>query len=186
MIATLSGKIATVRVTSLILQVNGIGYELYSPASDVSSAKVGENKDYYIYEHIREDTHDLYGFSNELDKAMFEQLLSVSGVGPKVALAIVSSVENLSDVIRSGNTSALQTVSGVGKRVAERIIVDLRSKLGSSGESLSRAESNSPIFEALTQLGYHATQAHSVISKLPPSLQSDEERIKWALKELGK
>lgn len=186
MIATLSGKVASIRITSIVLDVGGIGYEVFSPISEISSAKTGEVKRYFIHEHIREDSHDLYGFSTEEDKSMFEQLLSVNGVGPKVAIAIVSSVENLSGVIRSGNTSALQTVSGVGKRVAERIVVDLRNKFGSSGEPLGQSSSGSPIFEALTQLGYHASQAHEVISKMPSNLNTDEARIKWALKELGK
>lgn len=186
MIATLTGKVAIVRATSIVLEVNGIGYEVFSPVSEISTSKTGDVKKYFIHEHIREDSHDMYGFPTEADKAMFEQLLSVNGVGPKVALAIVSSVENLADVIRSGNTSALQTVSGVGKRVAERIVVDLRNKFDSSGEALGQADAGSPVFEALTQLGYHASQAHEVISKMPSDLTSDEARIKWALKELGR
>lgn len=186
MIATLTGRISSIDINSLVVDVNGIGYEIFPLSNEISVSKVGEQRTYFVHEHIREDSHDLYGFCIKKEKEMFEQLLSVNGVGPKVALAIVSSVENLGDVIRSGNTSALQTVNGVGKRVAERIIVDLRNKFGSTGESIGVSESGSPIFEALTQLGYHASQAHEVISKMPSTLETDEARIKWALKELGK
>ncbi len=185
MIATLSGTVANIDLSSLVLDVNGVGYELFCPISEITGLKLGETKNYFIYEHIREDTHDLYGFTDKANKGMFEQLLSVNGVGPKVALAIVSGVENLSDVIRSGNIAALQTVSGVGKRVAERIIVDLSNKLGSNVDILS-SKSNTSLYEALTQLGYSTVQSHEVIAKMPSELNSDEDRIKWALRELGK
>lgn len=186
MIATLEGNITAIHLTSVILNVHGVGYQVHLTARDIDKIKLNQTTKYFIYEHIREDSHDLYGFSNPDDKQSFEQLLSVNGVGPKVALAITSSVHNLSEAIGSGNTSALQSVSGVGKRVAERIVVDLKNKVGAGSNVLSRAEANSPVYEALVQLGYPSSQSHEVIARMPIDLSGDEEKIKWALKELGK
>lgn len=186
MIATLIGKVSEVRVASLVLVVEGVGYEVFTTLSEINSVTVGEEKFYNIHEHIREDTHDLYGFSTSEDKVMFEKLLSVNGVGPKVALAIVSGVDNLGDAINTSNTAALQGVPGVGKRVAERIVVDLRNKLDTTPEGVGYNEVNSPVYEALIHLGYRAAQAHEIVSKLPKNLKTDEDRIKWALKELSK
>lgn len=186
MIAMLTGELRALHLTSVIVDVSGVGYQVFLTARDLDSAKLNHNATYFIYEHIRDDLHDLYGFSSQEDKSNFEQLLSVNGVGPKLALAITSSVNNLGDVIRQANTAVLQSVPGVGKRVAERIVVELKNKLGTSTTPLESAQAGMAVYEALLQLGFQSTRVHEVISKLPSDLESDEAKIKWALKEIGK
>jgi holliday junction DNA helicase RuvA len=182
MIATLSGKITAINTNQVVLEASGVGYGVALPLFDASHLEVGQLLRLFIYEHIREELHDLYGFQRLEDKALFEKLLSVNGVGPKVALAIISSVENLSEAIAAGNVEILQSVPGIGKKVAERIIVELKGKL----ELADIGTSGGAAHEALVQLGYSAQQAHQALAKVPSKLKTDEERIRHALRELGK
>lgn len=191
MIATLTGTIAEKLPELVVLDVGGVGYGLLMTTDDHGGLPVGQSAKIYIYEHIRENTHDLYGFTKLDSKQLFEQLLDVNGVGPKMALSILSLgvSDNVRAAIAGGDTKFIQQASGVGKRVAERVVVELKDKVGLTGVDLSatgmlQAENvlmKDEAVEALVALGYtpqDASQAlHGVDEKLPA-----EERIKRALK----
>lgn len=194
MIATLTGKITDKNLDSLVLEVNGIGYELYTSLSDLSNVVSDDLIKFYVYEHIREQSHDLFGFISIYDKQLFEKLLSVNGVGPKMALAImnVGSSSEVKAAIAEGDVKVLQSASGVGKKVAERIVVDLKDKVGLLSSDQATAflsdelnESNSEAVDALVSLGYSQNDANYMLKDIDSEL-STEEKIKQALKVKNK
>lgn len=190
MIATLSGKVAEKLTDMVVLEVNGVGYGLLVTTEDHGHLVTGDQAKLYVHEHIREDTHDLYGFTSYDTQKLFEQLLSVKNVGPKVALAVLG-IGNATDVrsaIASGDVKRLQTAKGVGKRAAEQMVVELRDKVGlvaSEGAEgiVSRGGVNTAdeAVQALMSLGYSDADAQRALSSIDADLPT-EERIKQALK----
>jgi Holliday junction DNA helicase RuvA len=191
MIATLNGVVSEKLPNQVVLDVNGVGYGLNVTNEDFGRLATGQSAKVYVYEHIREQSHDLFGFVTLDTKNLFEQLLGVNGVGPKMALAVLS-VGSGSDVrvaIAGGDTKFIQQASGVGKRVAERIVVELKDKVGLEGVDLAttgmlQGESllmKDEAVEALVSLGYTAQDAAVALQKIDPALPT-EERIKQALK----
>jgi holliday junction DNA helicase RuvA len=134
MIATLSGKVAEKLTDLVVLDVNGVGYGLLMTQEEHERLIVGDQTKLYVHEHIREDAHDLYGFTAFDTLRLFEQLLSVKNVGPKVALAVlgIGSATEVRSAIASGDVKLLQSAKGVGKRAAEQMVVELRDKVGLS------------------------------------------------------
>lgn len=185
MIATVEGVVAEKLGDSLIIELSGLGYEVVVPVSDWGSAAVGKSAKFYIYDHIREDSHTLFGFSTQGAKQLFVKLLSVSGVGPKVAMQVMSaaSLDRLQQAIAAGDADLFKGVSGVGKKTAERIMVELRGKV-ESGAGVGAASSGDPAYQALQGLGYTAVQAAEAVAKVPSEITNDQERIKAALKQL--
>ncbi len=190
MIAILTGKIDEKTVNSIVLDVNGVGYEVFASYNDQAKLNSGDSAKLFIYEHIREQSHDLFGFLNKQDKQLFEQLLSVNGVGPKMALSIlnIGNSQEVRAAIATGQVKILQSASGVGKKVAERIVVDLKDKVGLSASDdatsfLLDANINSTdeAFNALIALGYSSQDATESLRGIDDSL-SVEERIRQALK----
>lgn len=190
MIATLSGSIAEKLGEIIVIDVHGVGYGVLTPLEDFGKLLPGDKAKLYIYEHIREQAHDLYGFSQLDTKRLFEQLLDVTGVGPKMALSIlgVGSVEDVRRAIAGGDTKYIQAASGVGKRVAERVVIELKDKVGlvssTNIESLllgSTVAQQDEAVQALLALGYSLPDAVSVLTTIDVSL-STEERVKQALK----
>src|SRR5690606_34201485 len=118
----------------IVLDVQGVGYGLYVPVDDYSSFHTGDAVKFYVYEHIREQAHDLFGFSSLDSKLLFEQLLGVKNVGPKVAMAVldIGPANSVRAAIASGDVKTLQGAKGVGKRAAEQMVVELRDKVGIS------------------------------------------------------
>jgi Holliday junction DNA helicase RuvA len=186
MIATLFGKISEKFSDSLVLEIQGIGYELVVTADDWGVAKVGSESRFYIYEQIREDTHNLFGFSALSAKQLFIQLIGVNGVGPKVAMGVLSAAgENrLRQAIISGDPDLLKGISGVGPKTAQRIIMDLRGKV--EGGAIGLAPVGDSTYQALVALGYSSAQASEAVSKIPETITNEQERIKAALKVTGK
>lgn len=189
MIATLEGKVTEKLGEQVVLQINGVGYGLLVAFEDFGALSVGEPAKLYVYEHIRENTHDLFGFRNLETKFLFEQLLSVNGVGPKMALAILS-IANSRQVraaIAGGDTKFIAQANGVGKRVAERVVVDLKDKVGLAASDAATdfltasADPSDEALQGLVALGYSVQDAAEALrgtdQKLPAS-----ERIKHALK----
>lgn len=190
MIATLQGEIAEKTKDTVILECGGIGYELYVSFEDYGALNTGEDTKIHIYEHIRENTHDLFGFRTKEAKALFELLLSVNGVGPKMALAILSvaNLESVRQAIASGDTKFISQASGVGKRVAERVIVDLKDKVGlatseNATDFLSTPAANmqDEAVQALVALGYSVQDAAEALKNVDTGLPT-AERIKLSLK----
>ena len=189
MIATLEGKVSEKIAEIVVLDVQGVGYGLNVNAEDYGTLSAGDKTKLYVYEHIREQSHDLYGFTKKDTKALFEQLLGVNGVGPKMALNMLS-IGNDSQVrqaIASGDVKFIQQTNGVGKKVAERVVIELKDKVGLAsqdiGSSLFVGESQLLVDEAaqaLISLGYSSTDAAKALDGIDPKLPT-EERIKKAL-----
>lgn len=191
MIATLTGTVTEKLGDLLVLDVHGVGYGLLMTNEDFGGLASGQTVKVYIHEHIREQSHDLFGFTHIDTKNLFEQLLGVNGVGPKMALSVLS-VGKANDVrvaIAGGDLKYIQQAAGVGKRVAERIVVDLKDKVGLEGVDLATTGLlqgdalllRDEAVEALVSLGFTAQDAAVALQKVDPALPV-EERIKLALK----
>ncbi len=175
----------------LIVDVSGVGYEMLVTKSDFENVNLGEEKKFYTYHQVRENAEELYGFSSLVAKKLFELLISVQGVGPKAGIAIMSlaEAEEVRNAIANGDTAFVSKASGVGKKSAERVIVDLRDKVGipskygatevKSGADL-KAESDEAL-DALIALGFPLKEATAALKDIDPKLPV-EERVKLALK----
>lgn len=188
MIATLEGIVSEKLTDTVVLNVHGVGYGLYMPAEDFGALATGVPVKVYVYEHIREVSYDLYGFTKLPAKAFFEQLLGVNGIGPKMALNMLSigSADQVRAAIANGDVKFLQQASGVGKRVAERAVIELKDKVGLDGslaasDLLARPSMADEAVAALAALGYSNDDAAQALAHVPKDL-STEERIKLALK----
>lgn len=195
MIAILSGVVSEKLADVVVLDVQGVGYGVLVPSEDFGRLAAGDQAKLYIYEHIREQSHDLFGFLSRDTKALFEQLLEVNGVGPKMALNMLSigSGEEVRQAIAAADVKFIQQANGVGKRVAERVVVELKDKVGLVGVDLAstgllqgdQAALKDEAVEALVTLGYTVADASKSLADVDPKL-STEDRIKLALKESAK
>lgn len=191
MIATLNGMVAEKLAELVVLDVRGIGYGLYMSVEDSAHLHAGDPVKVYVYEYIRENSHDLFGFVRLDTKQLFEQLLDVNGVGPKMALNVlnVGSVGDLRQAIAGGDTQFIQAASGVGKRLAERMVVELKDKVGLVGVDLAgsgilqseNALKQDEALQALVALGYTTADAASALAGVDKNLPL-ELRVKEALK----
>lgn len=192
MIATLSGEVAEKLSDIVVLECGGIGYGIFVTTEDYGRLAMAHTVRLYIYEHIREQQHDLFGFVSRDTKQLFEQLLGVNGVGPKMALSVLSigSSNDVRVAIAGGDVKFIQQANGVGKRVAERIVVDLKDKVGLEGVDLAttgllQGEGlllKDEAVEALVSLGYTAQDAAAALSSVPVDIPV-EDRIKQALRQ---
>ncbi len=193
MIAYLEGKVIAKSGTYLILQTGGVGYQIFAGENFLANVSVGNNQNAYIHHRVREDTSDLYGFASLGDLELFELLLSVSGVGPKSALAVLSlaSSADIKEALVRGDASLLMKVSGIGKKTAERIVLELKNKILKtvSGDSLEESGSFSGLsdeLDALLALGYSVNESRIALNKVGPELTSTASRVKAALRHLGR
>jgi len=191
MIATLTGKVAEKLSEFVVLDVQGLGYGVSVTLEDRGKLKTGEPARLYIYEHIRENSHDLFGFINADTKQLFEQLLGVNGVGPKMALNLLSvgTAGEVRQAIASGDIKFIQAANGVGKKVAERVVIDLKDKVGLASQDLdsnffvgSQSAQKDEAVQALVALGFNTSDALTALSKVPADL-STQQRVKQALKQ---
>ena len=193
MIGYLNGKIISAKPTRVLIDVNGVGYIVNISISTFEKISGEENVSLFIYTNVREDAITLFGFFSEAEKEMFELLISVNGVGPKIALNILSSIQynDLKFAIETSDISRIVAVPGIGRKSAERLILELKGKLGSISGEHSSSTANSAKNEAmlaLSTLGYNQKTAEKVVSDLlqkTPDL-SLEEIIKKALSALVK
>jgi holliday junction DNA helicase RuvA len=191
MIATLTGVIAEKLLDVVVVDVQGVGYGIFVTSEDYGQLAQGQNAKVYVHEHIREATHDLFGFVKLDTKKLFELLLGVNGVGPKMALNILSigSADQVRRAIAGGDVKFIQRATGVGKRVAERVVVELKDKVGLEGVDLSTTGlltsenvlNQDEAVEALVSLGYSPQDASKALQRVDGGL-SVEERVKLALK----
>jgi holliday junction DNA helicase RuvA len=189
MIAYLSGIVAEKALESVTLDVSGVGYGVYVTSEDLDSLTLNTDAKLYIHEHVREQAYDLYGFIKPSTRGLFRQLTEVNGVGPKMALNVLSigSVDLVRQAIAEGNTKYLQTAQGVGKRVAERIVVDLKDKVGlvaaegaaSFLQEQSQVEDDA--LQALMELGFSQGDAAKALAQVDKDLETSQ-RVKEALK----
>jgi holliday junction DNA helicase RuvA len=192
MIASLQGKLEAIGTDSVILNVNGIGFQVYLPTSTLSTmGRIGEVVKLYTHMHVREDILALYGFGTPDELRLFGILLSVSGIGPKLGLAMLSGMksEQLTMTIATGNTDLLTTIPGIGKKIASRIILELKEKIGAGWITTPQSEivqENTDVLGALISLGYSAAEAARAIASLPRTNNlSLEEKIKLTLQYFG-
>jgi len=190
MIASLSGTVTEHSAQMVILEVNNVGYGILMTATDQAALPIGSSNKLYIYENIKEDAYDLIGFRSKYTKNLFEQLLSVKNVGPKVALAILDtgSDEIVKSAIANGDVKFLQTAKGVGRRAAEQVVVELRDKVGisvgSAADDVVRRggiDAMDEAVQALITLGYSDVDAQAALRSVDKALPL-EERIRQALK----
>jgi Holliday junction DNA helicase RuvA len=190
MIAYLSGRVILERCGFIILDVNGIGYKVFVPINlNIPSDSIECDKKIklFIHQHLREDSSDLYGFLEFQELEIFQKLISVNGVGPKVGLAIISVAESkkIYQAIEGEDLTFFSSIPGIGKKVAAKIILELKSKI-ISVNGITGNSSSDELFEALASLGFNRSDVMKIIPKIPPEISDIEDRIRWILKNLSK
>ena len=188
MIASLHGKVESLGSDWAVVNVGGIGFQVYMPTSTLSEVGfTGKEVQLYTHFHLREDNATLYGFGTAEELSLFQSLISVSGLGPKLALAMLSgmSTEQLVTAIATGSVELLTVIPGIGKKVANRIVLELKEKIGAgwiTTPSTQFAQENTEVLSALTSLGYSSAEAAKAVATLPASPETSlEEKIKLAL-----
>lgn len=192
MIAHLSGTLLFSSDRFIVVDVNGVGYKVRIALDTLRTLRGAPNNtvDLWIHTVVREDALDLYGFRNQAELDFFEMLISVSGIGPKSALGIlnIAPVDHLKEAVARGDASALTKVSGIGSKSAQKIILELRDKLGGdmndTGTTMLGAERDA--IEGLVALGFAERDAREALKKVPADIVGTSARIKHALKHLGK
>ncbi|MBQ3309932.1 Holliday junction branch migration protein RuvA [Candidatus Saccharibacteria bacterium] len=189
MIAHIKGTIAEKFLNSVIVDVNGVGYEVALTALDFDTAELSQTTKFYTYHSIRENAEELYGFTTLAAKKLFQLLISVNGVGPKAAMAILSlaPAEEVRNAIANADTAFVAKASGVGKKSAERVIVDLKDKVGLPSHyggtaPTTLAPANDEALDALMALGFSLKDATAALAEVDSHLPL-EARIKAALKK---
>lgn len=186
MIAYLSGKVVLSRPGYVILDTGGVGYKVFVSNIDVADS---DSVSLFIHEHIREESDDLFGFKDYENLEMFIKLISVNGVGPKVAMTImmVAKSEKIVEAIISENISFFQAIPGIGKKVAAKIILELKSKISSLEGSgvIGRMDEGDEMIDALMSLGYKRGEVEKVLAKLPSGAKTAEQKINWCLKNIN-
>lgn len=193
MLAAIQGKVEALGNDFAIIKVGGLSLQVFMPTSTLSlMGRRGEEVKIHTHLHLREDNIALYGFASPEELSLFKSLISVSGVGPKLALLLLSALnpEQLTQALATGNIARLTQVPGIGKKTASRLVLELKGKLEVSGleavPALAEKE-NAEVIAALTSLGYSVSEASKALSALPAGKElSLEEKVKLALQELGK
>lgn len=193
MIAFLTGRVAERTPTHLLLDVNGVGYSLaMSTGALAALPATGDTVTIYTHLHVREDELSLYGFESPAEKSLFEMLITVSGVGPKVALAALSSFapEALASAICAEDIALVGTIPGVGKKTAQRIVLDLKDKLDSAGASMAAggkgvAAQSAQAREALQSMGFSSAEIAAAMKGFDGDSGDAQSQLKHALKRLG-
>ena len=193
MIASLNGIIDAISTDSMIVNVNGVGFKVSVPTSVLSElGAVGREVKLYTHLHVREDDMSLYGFGSIDELRLFETLITVSGLGPKTALGMLSamSADQVAMAIASGSVEMLTTIPGIGKKTADRLILELKDKVDGvmiSTPAGKAAQENADVVSALVSLGYSVQETTHAVNALPAGQKLKlEEKIKLALQYLGK
>ncbi len=188
MIASLKGTIETLNVDSAVINVGGVGFQVFMPVSTLLTlGGLGEEVRIHTYTHVRDDAILLYGFSAEEDLKLFQMLINVSGVGPRLALAMLSamSVEQLVSAIAGGSEELLTSVQGVGKKLAARLVLELKDKMNTGwmgAKVVPVGEGDGEVVAALLGLGYSASEASRAVASLPHDRKLTlEDKVKCAL-----
>jgi holliday junction DNA helicase RuvA len=190
MIATLHGKLQSRTDDALIVNVGGVGFRVRAPSGTISIlGGVGSDVMLFTHLHVREDDLSLYGFSTEDELRLFELLLTVSGIGPKVAMGVLSSApsETLRVAIGQGNLDALMALPGIGKKTAQRLVLELKGKVDVSGlgDIGELSPMDEDVMNALLNLGYSAAEATRAARSIPSTVKTVEDRVRIALQYLG-
>lgn len=190
MIAYLEGKIIYVTEKFLIINTGNVGYKVSATPETIAAYPEGSDAALFIYTAVRENSIDLFGFLNPEELSFFELLLDVSGIGPRSALGIIglAPIDTIKRAIATGDVGYLNKVSGIGKKTAEKIIIELRDKLQNYKETSgtpSALREEGDILEALKSLGYSQNEARDSLKQVPASIEGTNARIKEALRILS-
>ena len=192
MIASLKGKLESLGGDGAVIDVGGIGFRVYMPTSTLSTlGTIDKEVKLYTHLHLREDNATLYGFASTGELELFRVLINVSGLGPKLALAMLSAmdIESLMAAIATGNADLLTGIPGIGKKMANRLVLELKDKIGTGwaiAPAAQVAQENADVLAALTSLGYSLSEATRAVASLPQEQElSLEDRVKLALGYLG-
>ena len=192
MIAGLQGTLESLGSDWAVINVSGIGFQVYMPTSTLSTlGAIGKEVKLHTHLHLRDDEATLYGFSSADELRLFQTLIGVSGLGPRLALAMLSAmnVEQLTMAIATGSADLLTTIPGIGKKMANRLILELKDKLSAgwiTTPAAQIAQENADVLAALTTLGYSVAEASRAVATIHPSSElSLEEKIKLALQYFG-
>ena len=188
MIASLTGSLLSHNEKFCILQVGGVGYKVYASPETLAYCTLDKEVFLYIYTVVREDAFELYGFKNESSQDMFEKLIGISGIGPRAALSVMSaaSVDTLRSAIGRGDLAYLTKVSGIGKKTAEKILLELRDKMGTQyDENITDGNNDDgDVVLALESLGYTLVDARAAAKSVSQDTIGTNNKIKEALKNL--
>lgn len=189
MYATIEGTISCIRDTYVVVEIGGIGYKIFLGQYSLGKIAGIDRALFYTHTYVREDTLALYGFLRQDELDMFELLLSVSGIGPKAAMGILSIADpkTIRTAVLQKDATILTRVSGIGKKTAARVIIDLGNKIthipdAEQGVALAETE----VIDALAAMGYSIFEIREVIKRMPQHIQDTGEKIKYALRNIGK
>lgn len=190
MIGALNGSVFTVGRNPLILMVNGVGYLVYVPAKLIGQLKKNEKQTLFIHTHVRDDGLDLYGFKSIEELDLFNLLLEVSGIGPKTALHVIDrGVEEVTNAVSQSDVEFFQTIPRLGKKNAQKIIIELKSKLGSLREldlTETGTSETKEVVDVLLSMGFERREINEALKKLETTDKTVEQKVRKALKLLGK
>lgn len=189
MIGYLTGSIRTKISGQIILLVSGVGYLVTAPPNLLQKVKVAESIEIFVYTHHKDDTLDLYGFSTLEELSLFKLVMTVSGIGPKTALLIIDQGASLVEkAIKNADIDFFTSIPRLGRKNAQKIIIELKNKLGGLKELELAGESEEDMqaIDALRSMGYTKQEAAKIIRSVPSSVIRLEDRISFALKQMGK
>ena len=188
MIGSIEGAVKKVHAGYALVLAGGIGYKIASTKQTLAGISAGKETFFWTHLAVRENALDLYGFKDEEELRLFELLLTVSGIGPKSALGIldIASVETLRSAIGNAKAEYLTKVSGIGRKTAEKIVLELKDKIGLGTEGAQAAlKGDEEALEAMRSLGYSTQEARDALRKVPSEIEKGTERLREALKLLG-
>lgn len=188
MITHIQGTVLDKAERSAVIVVHGLGYKVFVTGATMETLHEGKETSLWTHLAVREDSQTLYGFPTKDELHFFELLISISGIGPKTALGIlnVSSISNIRKAVSTGDTSHLTKVSGVGRKIADKIVLELKGKFGTEDDSGISLRDEVDALEALKALGYGHREAREALKAVEESVMDTGERVKRALKSLGK
>lgn len=189
MIAHIEGKVLHLDIGFIIVSTGGIGYKIATTPETVSGLKVGQTTSLWIHHAIREDAQDLYGFPNREALGFFQLLITISGIGPKTAMGILNlaSLRTLKTAIVSGEPTQLTKIAGIGKKNAEKIVLELRDKIEMTKDQMEQLGiDDTDTVEALKSLGYQDKEIRETLKKISHAVTDPGKRVTAALKLLGK
>mgnify|MGYP001610324502 CR=1 FL=1 len=183
MIGSLHGRLLDIQPASVLLEVGGIGYSVRLTPASVTNLRIGDEAFFYTHHHVREDAEDLFGFLTQQDQRLFAQLIAISGVGPKSAMTILSvgSAESVRAAIMAGDLATLTSVPGVGKKTAQKIVLELKGQLVDEDADVS---GDRDVIEALQSLGYSSLQAREALKNMSVEIKNTSDRVREALRVL--
>jgi holliday junction DNA helicase RuvA len=188
-IAKLKGTIEFLRDSYAVVDVNGVGYKVFLTLHTFGQIAKEKEAEFYTHTYVREDTLALYGFLELAELEMFELLISISGIGPKAAMGIlaIADPKTITTAILNDDPSVLTRVSGVGKKIAERVILELKNKVANLPvHEKTKVSADSDALEALVGMGYSVSEAREALKNISSDIKDVGERVKTALKNLGK